>query len=240
MHQYFGGREAGGMIRVLIIEDDRRIAEINRRFVEKVNGYEVVGIATNAEEARELTEVLQPDVLLLDVYFPDMNGLSFLKWVREHFSNIDIIMITAAREVDALKQALHGGVFDYIIKPIMFDRFAETLHRYKEYYDKMQQWMKEKEWIDQEDVDKLIGREAPVRDQPMLPKGIQPLTLEKVLMVVKRCQDGVTAEEVGRQIGTSRTTARRYLEYLVSTGQVLADIVYGSVGRPERIYRKKG
>ncbi|WP_339232919.1 response regulator [Geobacillus sp. FSL W8-0032] len=228
------------MIRVLIIEDDRRIAEINRRFVEKVNGYEVVGIATNAEEASELTEVLQPDVLLLDVYFPDMNGLSFLKWVRERFSNIDIIMITAAREVDALKQALHGGVFDYIIKPIMFDRFAETLHRYKEYYDKMQQWMKEKEWIDQEDVDKLIGREAPVRDQPMLPKGIQPLTLEKVLMVVKRCQDGVTAEEVGRQIGTSRTTARRYLEYLVSTGQVLADIVYGSVGRPERIYKKRG
>ncbi|AWO75835.1 two-component system response regulator [Geobacillus thermoleovorans] len=227
------------MIRVLIIEDDRRIAEINRRFVEKVNGYEVVGIATNAEEASELTEVLQPDVLLLDVYFPDMNGLSFLKWVRERFSNIDIIMITAAREVDALKQALHGGVFDYIIKPIMFDRFAETLHRYKEYYDKMQQWMKEKEWIDQEDVDKLIGREAPVRDQPMLPKGIQPLTLEKVLMVVKRCQDGVTAEEVGRQIGTSRTTARRYLEYLVSTGQVLADIVYGSVGRPERIYKKR-
>lgn len=227
------------MIRVLIIEDDRRIAEINRRFVEKVNGYEVVGIATNAEEARELTEVLRPDMLLLDVYFPDMNGLSFLKWVRERFSNIDIIMITAAREVEALKQALHGGVFDYIIKPIMFDRFADTLHRYKEYYDKMQQWMKEKEWIDQEDVDKLIGREAPVRDQPMLPKGIQPLTLEKVLMVVKRCQDGVTAEEVGRQIGTSRTTARRYLEYLVSTGQVLADIVYGSVGRPERIYRKK-
>ncbi|MCK7606485.1 response regulator [Geobacillus stearothermophilus] len=227
------------MIRVLIIEDDRRIAEINRRFVEKVNGYEVVGIATNAEEARELTEVLRPDMLLLDVYFPDMNGLSFLKWVRERFSNIDIIMITAAREVDALKQALHGGVFDYIIKPIMFGRFADTLHRYKEYYDKMQQWMKEKEWIDQEDVDKLIGREAPVRDQPMLPKGIQPLTLEKVLMVVKRCQDGVTAEEVGRQIGTSRTTARRYLEYLVSTGQVLADIVYGSVGRPERIYRKK-
>ncbi|ODA15444.1 two-component system response regulator [Geobacillus thermoleovorans] len=228
------------MIRVLIIEDDRRIAEINRRFVEKVNGYEVVGIATNAEEARELTEVLQPDVLLLDVYFPDMNGLSFLKWVRERFSNIDIIMITAAREVDALKQALHGGVFDYIIKPIMFDRFVDTLHRYKEYYDKMQRWVKEKEWIGQEDVDELMGREWSVKEQPMLPKGIQPLTLEKVLAVVRQCQEGITAEEVGRQIGTSRTTARRYLEYLVSTGQVLADIVYGSVGRPERIYRKKG
>ncbi len=167
-------------IRVLIIEDDRRIAEINRRFVEKVNGYEVVGIATNAEEARELTEVLRPDMLLLDVYFPDMNGLSFLKWVRERFSDIDIIMITAAREVEALKQALHGGVFDYIIKPIMFDRFADTLHRYKEYYDKMQRWVKEKEWIGQEEVDALMGREVSVKEQPMLPKGIQPLTLEKV------------------------------------------------------------
>ncbi|QHN49476.1 response regulator [Geobacillus stearothermophilus] len=226
-------------IRVLIIEDDRRIAEINRRFVEKVNGYEVVGIATNAEEARELTEVLRPDMLLLDVYFPDMNGLSFLKWVRERFSDIDIIMITAAREVEALKQALHGGVFDYIIKPIMFDRFADTLHRYKEYYDKMQRWVKEKEWIGQEEVDALMGREVSVKEQPMLPKGIQPLTLEKVLGVVRQCAEGITAEEVGRQIGTSRTTARRYLEYLVSVGQVTADIVYGSVGRPERIYRKK-
>jgi two-component system CitB family response regulator len=226
-------------IRVLIIEDDRRIAEINRRFVEKVNGYEVVGIATNAEEARELTEVLRPDMLLLDVYFPDMNGLSFLKWVRERFSDIDIIMITAAREVEALKQALHGGVFDYIIKPIMFDRFAETLNRYKEYYDKMQRWVKEKEWIGQEEVDALMGREVSVKEQPMLPKDIQPLTLEKVLAVVRQCAEGITAEEVGRQIGTSRTTARRYLEYLVSVGQVTADIAYGSVGRPERVYKKK-
>lgn len=227
------------LIRVLIIEDDRRIAEINRRFVEKVNGYEVVGIATNAEEARELTEVLRPDMLLLDVYFPDMNGLSFLKWVRERFSDIDIIMITAAREVEALKQALHGGVFDYIIKPIMFDRFADTLHRYKEYYDKMQRWVKEKEWIGQEEVDALMGREVSVKEQPMLPKGIQPLTLEKVLGVVRQCAEGITAEEVGRQIGTSRTTARRYLEYLVSVGQVTADIAYGSVERPERVYKKK-
>ncbi|QIQ34395.1 response regulator [Parageobacillus toebii NBRC 107807] len=227
-------------IQVLIVEDDKRIAEINRRFVEKVEGYEVMGIATNEQEGKELIEVLQPDLVLLDIYFPDMNGLQFLKWIREHFTNIDIIMITAAREIDTLKQAMHGGVFDYIIKPIMLDRFTETLVRYKEYYYKMHELMKEKEIIGQEDIDQLIQREQMISGTDgQLPKGIHPLTLEKVLAVVKRYENGITAEEVGKLIGASRTTSRRYLEYLVSISQVAADISYGTVGRPERIYKLK-
>ncbi|KHF26952.1 Transcriptional regulatory protein DcuR [Anoxybacillus sp. BCO1] len=56
-------------IRVLIVEDDKRIAEINRRFVERVPGYEVIGIATNEQEGKELITVLQPELILLDIYF---------------------------------------------------------------------------------------------------------------------------------------------------------------------------
>lgn len=79
-----GGRAAlksmaGSNIRVLIVEDDLRIAEVNRRFVEKVEGYEVVGIATNGQEARDQLELLQPDLVLLDIYFPDMDGLDFCR-----------------------------------------------------------------------------------------------------------------------------------------------------------------
>ncbi|MBB5323161.1 two-component system CitB family response regulator [Anoxybacillus tepidamans] len=227
-------------IRVLIIEDDKRIAEINRRFVDKVAGYEVVGIATNEQEAKEFVTILQPELILLDVYFPDMHGLNFLKWIRESFSNIDIIMITAAREIDALKQAMHGGVFDYIIKPIMLERFTETLVRYKEYYDKMHRMMNAKEMITQEEIDELIRRDYALSDADKeLPKGIHRLTLDKVLAVMKQYQEEVTAEEVSKLIGVSRTTTRRYLEYLVSISLVTADVSYGSVGRPERIYRLK-
>ncbi|ANB56900.1 response regulator [Anoxybacillus sp. B7M1] len=227
-------------IRVLIVEDDERIAEINRRFTEKVEDYEVIGMATNEREGKELVEVMQPDLVLLDIYFPDMNGLQFLKWIRNSFTNIDVIAITAAREIDTLKQAMHGGVFDYIIKPIMLSRFTDTLVRYKEYYKNMSQFMNEKELIEQEDVDKLIRREQTVFSREKeLPKGIHQLTLEKVLAVIKRYPHGITAEEMGRLIGASRTTTRRYLEYLVSISQVVADIAYGSVGRPERTYRLK-
>jgi two-component system, CitB family, response regulator len=228
-------------IRVLIVEDDKRIAEINRRFVEKVTGYEVVGIATNEQEGREQVEVLNPDLILLDIYFPDMNGIYFLKWIREYFANIDVIMITAAREIESLKQAMHGGVFDYIIKPIMLERFIETLNRYKEYYHKMNEFMKEREIIGQNEIDALIRRDHTVLIDvdAELPKGINRLTLDKVVAVVKKYKDGVTAEEVGQQIGASRTTTRRYLEYLVSISKVTADISYGSVGRPERFYKLK-
>ncbi|KFZ43719.1 response regulator [Anoxybacillus flavithermus] len=227
-------------IRVLIVEDDKRIAEINHRFVARVPGYEVIGIATNEQEGKELITVLQPELVLLDIYFPDMHGLHLLKWIREHFMNIDVIMITAAREVDSLKKAMHGGVFDYIIKPIMLERFTETLVRYKEYYDKMQRMMKEKEIISQEEIDELIRRDYVLSDaDDELPKGIHRLTLEKVLTVMKQYHKGMTAEEVGKLIGASRTTTRRYLEYLVSVSIVIADVSYGTVGRPERIYRLK-
>jgi two-component system, CitB family, response regulator len=234
-----GLNENARLIQTLIVEDDKRIAEINRRFVEKVPGYAVIGIATNEREAKEQIEILQPHLILLDIYFPDMSGLKLLKWIRENFTNIDVIMITAAKEIEALKQAIHGGVFDYIIKPVMLDRFKETLNRYKDYYHTINQLIDEKEIINQDEIDKLIGKGNKERIDEDLPKGINRLTLDKVMAIITKNKNGMTAEEVGQQIGASRTTTRRYLEYLVSISLVTADISYGSVGRPERIYKIK-
>ena len=70
-----------------------------------------------------------------------------------------------------------------------------------------------------------------------LPKGIDKLTLDKVQQVLSSVQiPGLTSEEVAFQIGASRTTVRRYLEYLVSQMILNVDISYGGVGRPERRY----
>ena len=70
-----------------------------------------------------------------------------------------------------------------------------------------------------------------------LPKGIDPVTLDKILEEMKECSTMFTSEEMAERVGASRTTARRYLEYLVSCGSVEVDVSYGGVGRPERIYR---
>ncbi|MGM7684369.1 response regulator [Bacillus sp. SM2101] len=219
-------------IKVLIVEDDTRIAEINRRFTEKISNFIVCGIATNSEEAYELLEILHPDLVLLDVYFPGEDGMDLLWYIRRHYRNTDVIMITAAKEAAKVQDAIRGGAIDYIIKPIIFPRFKDTLEKYKVYKQQIENTI----MFEQQDVDDLFRSIRKDDQQQLTPKGIDPLTLTKVLDEVGSYDKGITAEELGQDIGVSRTTARRYLEYLVSVDKVRADLTYGTVGRPERRY----
>lgn len=223
-------------IRLLIVEDDRQIAEIQRRFVERLEAVELCGIAHSLADASDLVEVLDPDLMLLDVHFPEGSGLELLRSLRAGDSRTDVILITAAREVDTLRSALRGGVFDYILKPLVYERLEEAVQNYRQHLDTLDRMQN----LAQKEVDALLPRgqgepEAPHR----LPKGIDGLTLDKIRAVVQT-DDDWSAEAIGQRIGASRTTARRYLEYLVSCGEVTAEVTYGTVGRPERRYRYGG
>jgi two-component system CitB family response regulator len=126
-----------------------------------------------------------------------------------------------------------------MIKPVVFDRFKQALQRYQDFHKKLFLLGKENTLITQQEVDSLLRKEVEVisnNDRSLLPKGIDPLTLEKVLEVLRKVGVGLTAESVAKEIGVSRTTARRYLEHLVSIEQIEADLAYGTVGRPERVY----
>lgn len=224
-------------IRVLIVEDDARIADLHRRFTERVEGYAVVGVALGLAEAADMVASLGPDLVLLDLYFPEGNGMGLLREIRSRCLETDVILITAAREVGPLKDALRHGVCDYIIKPVMAGRFHECLEKYR----RRRLLLSGAGAVDQGDVDRLLRGPAAagVQDHAAaLPKGIDALTLDKVQAVfgAEDAVRGLSAEEVGARIGASRSTARRYLEYLVSVGSVFPDVAYGSVGRPERRY----
>jgi two-component system CitB family response regulator len=223
-------------VQVLIVEDDKRVADIQRLFTEKVPGFTVIGISHAIQEAEEMLAILKPDLVLLDIYFPEGNGIDLLWKIRSDYRSIDVILITAAKEVNILQEAIRGGVFDYIIKPIEFSRFQSTLSKFDAYRTKIA----EIKTIDQQDVDGLLRPVKPERS-PLnaMPKGIDAITLEKIIRIMDQdMSTGVSAERVGKLVGVSRTTARRYLEYLVAGGTIGADLSYGTVGRPERIYLK--
>lgn len=224
-------------IRVVIAEDDLQIAEIQKRFLERIEGFELVGLAHGLEEARDLVDILKPELLLLDVQFPKGNGLELLRDLRANHCATDVILITAAREIDTLRAALHGGIFDYILKPLVFERLKEALANYALHLEKLYAMST----LVQTEVDRLLPRGQHASSAPVaspLPKGVDALTLAKVIEVITESSASLNAEEVGKQINASRTTARRYLEHLVSCGELTAEVSYGSVGRPERRYQK--
>lgn len=220
--------------RVMIIEDDLAIAELHHKYLSQLSGLEVVGIATTRMEAEMQLEILNPDLLLMDVYLPDGTGLEILNTLRAKNQTCDVILITAARDVDTLQTAMRGGVVDYLLKPIMFPRLEVALKKYlaqRERFDVAGS-------LDQSQVDKMFqSNNISETGAKRLPKGIDSVTLDKIRDLFPG-EEMLTADEAGEKIGASRTTARRYLEYLISSGELEADLNYGTVGRPKRCYKK--
>ncbi|MEZ9074064.1 response regulator [Vibrio splendidus] len=223
--------------RVMVIEDDIAIAELHHRYLQQMGGFDVVGIATTQSEALMQLDILKPDLVLLDVYLPDGCGLDILNHVRGSNQGCDVILITAARDVDTLQQAMRGGVVDYLLKPVMFPRLEAALKKY-------QSQQKEFETVsdlNQGLVDKMLqaNAKADPAKASTLPKGIDGVTLNKIRAIFQQTDaTNITADEAGERIGASRTTARRYLEFLITTGELVADLNYGTVGRPERCYNQ--
>lgn len=219
-------------IRTLIVDDDFMVAKVHRAYVERVPGFEVVGVAHTGAEALEAADRLRPDLVVLDIYLPDLSGLAVLQELRRHQSAVDVIMVTAARDVDSLRAAMAGGALRYIVKPFNFARFSETLQTYRRFAGRRSALAE----VDQADVDRLYATMGVTPDQS-LPKNLNPPTLELVVRCLQEQAETVSALEVAEQTGISRGTARRYLEYLETHGRAVLELRYGAAGRPEHRYR---
>lgn len=222
------------MIKVAIAEDDFRIADIHEKFLETFNEIVVVGKSLNGEQTLQLLKMKEPDLLLLDVYLPDMLGSELLPLIREKFPKVSIIMITAATDKVFLEKALSYGVENYLIKPVSRERFDDIIQK----FIKKHSLLSSNQQVNQKYIDLLFskGKNENSGKGKGFPKGIDEITLGKVNAVLQAKREGLSAEEVAKEIGASRITARRYLEYLSSVNQLKAEVVYGIVGRSERKY----
>jgi response regulator of citrate/malate metabolism len=220
------------VIRVLIVDDDFMVAKVHSGFVAALDGFEVVGTASTGAAALEEVARLRPDLVLLDVYLPDMTGLEVLRRLRAGGSSTDVVVISAARDVDSIRSALHGGVLHYLIKP--FDRrtFEDRLRSYAG----MRGDLAELGVAGQQDVDRVFGGTRGGTTAPAAtPKGITPETLELVRRALAAADDeGLSASECSERTGLARVSARRYLEQLVTLQQADVRQRYGTAGRPER------
>lgn len=225
------------MIHTLVVEDDALTAEAHAEYLRRLDGFEVAGIAPTASAAlaairASLTET-PIDLVLLDMNLPDGHGIELARRLRSGGIAVDIIAITAVRDIDVVHNALSVGIVQYLIKPFAFATFREKLGNYAEYRRQLDSGSSA---TTQHEVDTMLASlRAPVHVP--LPKGLSEATLEAVSNHLRESGRALSAVEVAEPVHLSRVTARRYLEHLAETGRAQRAPRYGTPGRPELEYR---
>lgn len=220
-------------LRVLVVDDDFMIANLQGKYIDKQEGYELAGIANNYDQTLARVRELMPDLVLLDVYLPDRSGIEALRTIRAEKIPCDIILITAAREISIIEEAFRLGIFDYLIKPFDLDILKDTLEKYRQF----KIHLKSPVQADQQFVERLKKFRAakPLKTQD-LQKGIDSRTLERIKQCLTLNNEYHSSEEIAIAAGVSRSTARAYLDYLVEQGVADELLQYGTVGRPQRLF----
>lgn len=221
-------------LQVILVEDDPMVQEVHRQFIERIDGFKVIGMASNGIKGLELARNKQPDLAIVDIYMPYSNGLEMLKEIRTEGLPVDVIAITAASDIETIHSVLQQGAVDYIIKPFTFERIKKSFEHYRTYCLKLN----EKKMLSQQELDQLlfITNKSPDIEYGTLPKGLNANTLTAIIQFISMEPDPVSAEEVAEGIGIARVTARRYLDFLEKEGKVKISIQYGGVGRPVNRY----
>ena len=222
-------------IKTLVVEDKIELAELIAAYIGKNTYFDVVGIASSLADARFMLNRLKPELILLDNYLPDGNGIDWLRKLRtSQDTNIDVIMLTAATDAQTVTSGVRLGAFDYLIKPLALTSLNNVLHRFQDYHQTISSTLKFK----QSEINRAYGVRRDSRTIDELPKNVDALTLQHVMELFKNTNILQTSCSVGSMVGISKTTARRYLEYAVTMGFLEASINYGNVGRPMRHYQK--
>lgn len=227
------------MIRVLVVEDEPGAADTHIAYVERVPGFEVVGRAATGADALRLLGTSDVNLVLLDINLPDRHGLDVIRAMRAAGHRADVIAVTSARDLNVVRTAVSYGVVQYVLKPFVFATLRDKLERYREYWDRLAD---SGATASQHEIDRLLAT-LRGRDSARLPKGMSAESLEAVSHALRGTagpSPGLSAAEAGAELGASRVTARRYLEYLVDVGLASRHTRYGGAGRPEVEYRWQG
>lgn len=218
------------MYTVVIVEDDPMITELNRRYAEKDGRFTVAQTFSQPRRALDWLRHNPADLVILDFYMPQMNGLEFLRAVRAAGVESDVIMITAANDAATVEALTRLGVVDYLVKPFAYERFCRALDAFCRRRSAM------RGSLDQNALDNLLHTAPPT--PAALPKGMQVQTQEKVLACMRaNPTHAYTCEEIAAASGLSVVTVRRYMGHLAQEGQVTGDMNYGTGGRPCLVYR---
>lgn len=214
-------------MRVLIIEDDPMVAMIHQEYFKRKEQVYKISHVTSLEEAEKYLELHSPEVVILDNYLTDGQGVSFLPKLKSY----PVVMITAANDIQTVEQALSNGVVDYLVKPFTYERFSQAIDKVNDFVELMS-----KDRVNQDMIDEYLSHSKDNDNLEDLPKGLSKITLRKVVENLLTRTEGFTTQQIAADVDISRITIRKYLNYLVNINILDEDAEYYTSGRPVSIF----
>ena len=221
------------MYKVLIVEDDPMVAMINEQYIGRNKKFTVVGKCKDGKSVLEFLEKHEVDLIILDVFMPQLDGFETLRRIRKQQISVDVIMVTAANDRESLEEALHLGIVDYLVKPFTFDRFQVALEK----FIAQNHALKDLATLNQKNIDFIIEHSRK-KSEEVHPKGIQEKTL---LLIMEHLRENrslwLAGDEIAQKTGLTGVTVRRYMHYLMESGKVVGEMNYETGGRPCMLYQ---
>ena len=214
-------------MKVLIIEDDPMVAMIHKEYFKRKEFSNDLNHVSSLEEARNYLATNDVDLIILDNYLTDGQGVEYLPELKGY----PIIMITAANDIQTVEAALTNGVVDYLVKPFTYERFSQAVDKVQDYVSLLS-----KEKINQDLIDDYLNSGRVEEEEDSLPKGLSRITLRKVLENIQEHEAGFTTQQVADELDISRITIRKYLNYLVNISVLSEDAEYYTSGRPVSVF----
>ncbi len=134
-------------LRVLIADDVQETRRNTRVMLATIDDVEVVAMATNGLQAVQLTEEHHPDILLLDINMPEMDGLTAYKKIAQVHPDIGCIIISAEKDTTVLRNAMSIGVQEYLIKPFTVEELEKSIAHVYERVQKTRQGIAQSEQL---------------------------------------------------------------------------------------------
>ncbi|MBF4563188.1 response regulator [Microbacterium sp. VKM Ac-2870] len=209
-------------VRVLVVDDDFRVAGLHRDIVAERPGYRALEPARTLAEATAAVRAERPDLLLVDAFLPDGDGIAFVRDM-----GVDAFVLSAATDARTVRRGLRSGALSYLVKPFERRTLTDLLDRYLRFRNILD----EERAVSQDDVDRAL---AILRAGGEAPSVSRSATEQVILEALGDAES--SASEIADRAGVSRATAQRHLSAMAGRGVVDVRLRYGTTGRPEHRY----
>jgi two-component system NarL family response regulator len=196
---------ADDCIRVLICDDHALFRRGLVMVLEEEDDIEVVAEAANGAEAVELARALAPDVVLMDVRMPELDGISATRTILEAIPNANVIMLTVSDEEDDLFEAMKAGAAGYLLKEISIDEVGRSVRGVAQ----------GQRLVTPSLATKLITEFAGISRRGT-PRGVEaPQLTPRELEVLGHVADGASNREIANRLGISENTVKNHVRNIL-------------------------